>query len=56
MNKIPNSFKIAGIIFKVDKVDNINNGSRYGEFNDCNNTIKIARKNPSYFNNLSMSF
>ena len=23
MNKIPDSFKIAGITFKVDKVDNI---------------------------------
>ena len=44
MNKIPDSFKIAGITFKVDKVDNIKNGSRYGEFNDCNNTIKIANR------------
>lgn len=42
--QIPSSFKLANINFKVEIVDNIKNGARYGEFNDCTSTIKIAKR------------
>ena len=44
MNKIPRTFKMAGITFDVIIKDNVKDGSLYGCFEDVTNTIYIAKR------------
>lgn len=42
--KLPKSFKLAGMDFKVEIVESVNDGNDYGNYSDVTNTIKIATK------------
>lgn len=41
---IPKSFSIAGLNFTVEVVDNISDGSIYGQWCDCDSKIIIANR------------
>jgi hypothetical protein len=41
--KIPKSFDVGGVTINVEILETIQNGDAYGEFNDCTNTINLAR-------------
>lgn len=42
--RIPKTFKLAGLAFNVEFVDNLKNGDNYGEYVDVTHTIKLANK------------
>ena len=41
---IPKTFKIAGMDFVVKHPETVSNGDDYGQYDDVNNTIDLARK------------
>ena len=42
--RIPSKYKIAGKEIIVELVDNISDGSTYGDFNDAKGLIRIANR------------
>ena len=42
--RIPSKYKIAGKEIIVELVDNISDGSTYGDFNDAKSLIRIANR------------
>lgn len=41
--QIPKKFTVFGQVVNVENVDSINNGGRYGDYNDATRTIRLAR-------------
>lgn len=44
MNRVPRTFYIACIKHSTEIVDNINNGTEYGDYNDAKSKIRIAKR------------
>lgn len=41
---IPDTFKIAGMEFVVQHPETINNGDDYGEYDDVDNAVRLAKQ------------